>query len=607
MRRLALVAVLMVLVGAATVSAAEPLEKWVWGDCNFLVDADVDVFIAMMVDAKAAGVGTIVVKDPQFAFLNMLPASYHANLSRAIKKAAELEIALVPVIFPFGYGGGYIVQDMNLAAGIPVRNAPFVVSDGKATPDMTAAPKVANASFDEAEGVAGWTPKDSAAGHVFFDADVKHSGAGALRMSGLDSITPPPAEEGRRWRRRASCWATQKVPCEPFQYYRLTVWVKTEELSPPGAHWLSSAEVLITSSDGKRRNAYTNMDIASQQEWTQHELLFNTLEATSIDITIGVETATQGQLWFDDLSIEPAGLANVLRGATKPLKITNADGSVVYEEGKDFEKVVDPELGKDALETVYYVPFPSFRWHEGPAVKVPAGSRIKEGERILVSFYHPLRIYADQIIVSMEDPMVFALMAAQAKSVVEAFKAPGYFMNYDEIRIVGWEEQAGGTHHTPGQILAQHVQIGYDIVKKYAPDAAVYTWSDMLTPTHNARKVDGPGYYLCNGDFYESWTGLKEDIIIANWTANPEGLKFFAERGHKQVMCGYYDGPVQRNIDSWMSASEGAPGIMAMMYTTWSRNYTDLAEFFRVMDEVGSDKSEGVGEARGGETPRLQE
>ena len=585
------------------------MEKWVWGDCNFLVDADVDVFVAMMEDAKAVGVGTIVVKDPQFGFLDMLPASYHANLARAVKKAAELEIALVPVIFPFGYGGGYIVQDMNLAAGIPVRNAPFVVSGGKATPDVTAVPKVANAGFDEAdgEGVAGWTPAETAAGHVFLDGDVKHSGAGSLRMSGLDSMTAPPEEEGRRRRRRASCWATQNVPCEPFQYYRLTVWVKTEELSPPGAHWLSSAEVIIKSSDGKRRNAYTNMDIASQQDWTQHELLFNTLEATSLDITIGVETAVQGKVWFDDLRIEPAGLCNVLRSTTKPFRITSADGSTVYEEGKDYDKVADPELGKDALETVYYVPFPSFRWHEGPAVTVPDGSRIKDGDTILVSFYHPLRIYADQIIVSMEDPKVFDLMERQAKAAVEAFKAPGYFMNYDEIRIVGWEEQPGGTHYTPGEIVAQHVQAGYDIVKKYAPDATVYTWSDMLTPTHNARKVDGPGYYLCNGDFDKAWEGLRSDIVIANWTANPAGLKFFAERGHKQVMCGYYDGPPQPNIDSWMRASEGVPGVMAMMYTTWSKNYSDLAEFFGIMDEVGAGKSEAAVEARGAETPRMQE
>jgi len=70
----------------------------------------------------------------------------------------------------------------------------------------------------------------------------------------------------------------------------------------------------------------------------------------------------------------------------------------------------------------------------------------------------------------------------------------------------GWEVEPDGQQRTPGQILSRHVQQAYGIVKKIAPEAQVWTWSDMFTPLHNARpyqegkKVNGY-YWLVNGNW----------------------------------------------------------------------------------------------------------
>ena len=133
----------------------------------------------------------------------------------------------------------------------------------------------------------------------------------------------------------------------------------------------------------------------------------------------------------------------------------------------------------------------------------------------------------------------------------------------------GWEPQPDGKERTPGQEMAEHFKRGYDMIKKHAPGAQIYTWSDMFTPFHNAGK-DKENYYLVKGNWYGSWEGMPKDVIILNWYApKPEGITFFSDRGQQQVLCGFYDATrtqqMKDNIDHWMTVSKGAPGILGFM------------------------------------------
>ena len=192
----------------------------------------------------------------------------------------------------------------------------------------------------------------------------------------------------------------------------------------------------------------------------------------------------------------------------------------------------------------------------------------------------------DQDVISMEDPKVFEIMEKDVANCVKVWKADGYFMNYDEIRIGGWEKP----DKKPGEILAEHVKKGCDLVRKYAPGAKVYTWSDMFSPFHNAREFKVKGYYyLVNGNWDGAWEGLPKDVIIMNWySPKVDGMKFFADRGHAQVVCGYYDGTstdkMKNNIANWMKVSDGVPNVLGFMYTTWRKNYKDLKEYFELVD-----------------------
>ena len=113
-------------------------------------------------------------------------------------------------------------------------------------------------------------------------------------------------------------------------------------------------------------------------------------------------------------------------------------------------------------------------------------------------------------------------------------------MSHDEIRVANWCLACQSRKRTPGQLLAENARRCTSILKAVNPQARIVVWSDMFDPHHNA--VDN--YYLVNGSLKGSWEGLAHDVVIANWNGGKaaESLKFFADRGHPQIIAGYYDG-----------------------------------------------------------------
>jgi hypothetical protein len=100
----------------------------------------------------------------------------------------------------------------------------------------------------------------------------------------------------------------------------------------------------------------------------------------------------------------------------------------------------------------------------------------------------------------------------------------------------------------------------------------------MFDPGQNARS----DFFLVRGDLKGSWQGLEPRVGIVNWNAEraPASLRFFARRGHRQVIAGYYDGPVE-SIRGWLSAARGVRGVEAVLYTTWVSRFDDLEAFAR--------------------------
>jgi hypothetical protein len=118
----------------------------------------------------------------------------------------------------------------------------------------------------------------------------------------------------------------------------------------------------------------------------------------------------------------------------------------------------------------------------------------------------------------------------------------------------------------------------------------------MFDPHHNAFPYDEPAFskekqffYLCNGNWNGSWDGLPAEVNVMNWNGTEnaaQSLRWFAGRGHRQVIAGYYDGDSRQNIRMWLKAMEGVANIDGMMYTTWQGNFKRMPDFFRLLSEL---------------------
>ena len=236
-------------------------------------------------------------------------------------------------------------------------------------------------------------------------------------------------------------------------------------------------------------------------------------------------------------------------------------------------------------------------------LELTENSRIKEGQKLLVSFYHPMRIYGGQEVATIQDPRIFKLMEDQMKLVAQYWPCKGYYIKCDEVRVGGWEVQPEGENLTPGQLLARYISTGVSYIHKYAPQADVYIWSDMFTPYHNARPFsdathEGKGYYyMARGNYDGAWEGLGKEVILGNWYSPDDRTpRFFAQRGHLQLLCGFYDGKtteeMKDNIHKWVKVTEGVPGVVGIMYTTWNKDYSVMKEYFHLLDTYGQWKNE---------------
>lgn len=121
------------------------------------------------------------------------------------------------------------------------------------------------------------------------------------------------------------------------------------------------------------------------------------------------------------------------------------------------------------------------------------------------------------------------------------------------------------------------------IVRTIQPHARLCIWSDMFDPHHNARD----NFYLVNGDLRGSWEGLPPEVMIVNWNHGraAESLEFFAQRGHEQMLAGFYDSDPQR-ITTWLNTARrvydraaGKPSAVHVMYTTWRGDFSQLEAF----------------------------
>ncbi|MCS7180825.1 MAG: hypothetical protein NZ891_05690 [bacterium] len=458
---------------------------------------------------------------------------------------------MIPSVFSIGYGGGILSHNKYLAEGLPVKNALFIVKGNEAIFTSDADTNILNGDFEEFTGnrFKNFNFHDQPGEVSFVEKEIKKSGNTSIRF---ENFRLNPYGHGR---------IMQEISVKPYRCYRMSIWVKTENLKPEGCF-----KMLVLGD--KKDLAPRTFNIPSTCDWRKISIIFNSQKFEKVRVYAGVWGAKEGKFWLDNWSIEEIGPINVLRRSGTPLIVKGEENGEIYEEGKDYEPLIDLNFN---LWTNFDRP--------SPKIKITSDSRIKDGQRLRVSWYHPMLIYDSQVTVCMTEPEIYEIFEHEAKLLWENLSYKKVLLNMDEVRMGGTCNVCYG--RDMARLLGECVTRQAEILRKYNPKVEIYIWSDMFDPNHNAKSY----YYLVEGDFTGSWNYIPKDIIIAVWGGKPreKSLEFFYNHGFKVLIACYYDANNMEDVKGWYEISKKFNNIIGFMYTTWQRKYNFLKDFANVL------------------------
>jgi len=542
------------------VDAPEMPKRWVYYSTNMQVGANITKAKTVWSEAARYKMNGVQLNDSKFSRVSALPEFYYDSLIALKRFASEHGLEIIPGVMPIGYSNSLLFYDPNLASGLPVQNQTFVFEADTARLMPSRKVGLPNGSFETYNGntIPGFRFIDKLGEMGFIDTQIKHSGSASLRFSNISQIDP---QNGNA---RISYWTR----VTPFTQYHVGAWVRTENFSAAG-----NTRISVLTLDG-RNLVYSDFRLdLTTGGWRKLDFTFNSLDVDSVGIYWGTWGGKGGSIWWDDLLLEETSFINLIRRDGAPFIINHPILTLTYTEGTDYDTLRDPRMGSIPYNGVYT------EFHTPPTLHRKPAGLIKNGDTILVSYYHTIAIYSDQVMVTMSDPKVYQLLERETKFLDSLLQPGTYMMQHDEIRVMNWDYGDQSRGMTPGELLADNVQECTDIIRRINPKADVWVWSDMFDEFHNAVKKN---YYLVNGDLTGSADLIPKSLGIMNWNGRDgivqKSLDFFSQKQFRQMSAPYYD--IDENqIRTWKEWTMGTSDFRGMMYTTWANRYDRLEAF----------------------------
>lgn len=506
---------------------------------------------------RTAGYNGIVLNDFKLGTLDRIHRDYQIRLLDFQKAYSELEMDLIPIVGSYGWSENILLNDPNLIEAMPIRNQELTVTGNTAFPTEGRVNLLRNATFEDVDGQTflDWDLQDKPGEAVRVAEGTARTGERSLLLEDMDRMGPG-YHNGR---------VMQRVSVRPWSLYRAAMWVKTSDFRAAPA-----LRLFGMGDDGLL--AVDTLQVKRNQDWKIYHVVFNSQDNDEIMLYLGVWGGGPGRAWIDDVELEEMAFVNLVRREGAPLAVRRADGTPL-KEGRDFERLVDPQMGRAGAPGRYD------RYHTPPLIRFSKKAGVQDGDRVYVDYYHAATVHIGQPSACLDHPKVFELFRKQVKYVHDLLKPRGYLLGHDEIRVANWCGSCSREGRSAGELLAYNVGKSIDIIREIDPDAEIYAWNDMFDPHHNAFHKQ----VLVNGDFGGSWEGLPPEVVILNWNIFRDSKRlasfdFFAERGHRQILAGYYEKADM--IDHRLNLRpEGAGSVTGVMYSTFKRKYKDLETF----------------------------
>jgi len=189
----------------------------------------------------------------------------------------------------------------------------------------------------------------------------------------------------------------------------------------------------------------------------------------------------------------------------------------------------------------------------------------------------------------LSHPRVHEIWEEQLVRAKRLYAPIGWHLWYDEIRVAGVCDRCRASGKTTGQLLTEHARKTIAMFRRVSPGTLLSVWNDMFDPYINAKRP----YYNVKEGFEGTWNAIDRDILIINYTISDElwersrkSLSFWARRGNRQIVAGYYDHASYRpeplnaaGERRLIRRAQSIPGLAGFMYSTWRNQFDHLQEY----------------------------
>ncbi|MGA8025624.1 MAG: hypothetical protein WB992_00650 [Bryobacteraceae bacterium] len=552
--------ILLALFSAGVTAQTQPTppaspELWYWHHSYLVTDDAVDSSKALIDKAVSAGYTGVVFWDSSFDFMGnpSWPADNEDRMHEVMKYAAKKHLKVIALGAPFGWSNDILRVNKNWAEAQRVTGSRFQVdASGKRLTFRNSFPGTANSGFEL--GKTDW-----------FELNDPGVGVSTVAHAGKASAVIVNAPANARLR--------QKLPLKLWRQYHLRLFFKSSNFR--GSPMVS----VLDSSDLNRVRLNASINAGGNHDWTSLDYTFDSQDSTEAYLYLGVWGGSAGTLWFDDIQVEETALVYVERRAGAPIKVYDfEDPDKVYREGADYNYISDPYMASGEASFHLY--------HDAPSVTLPAGTHLSPGQVVAIDSYSVFPVpYNDQVGMCLTEPGVWQWLERNARAVKKVVPAgSGILMAYDEMRQLNSCASCRAKHMSAGQLLAWSVGQSVSLYESVFPGSPLYIWNDMFDPYHNAHGH----YFYAEGDIAGSWKGVPSSVTIMNWNLDhlKDSLTWFSGLdsrqpiAHRQIIAGYYDnGNGALTAQQEVAEATGIPGVIGLMYTTWSDDYSQMHAF----------------------------
>jgi hypothetical protein len=419
----------------------------------------------------------------------------------------------------------------NVLEGVPCIGSTMRVVDTAFVP-ISNGVSLANADFQT------WTNGFPANWHMLTssrnvyvtrDATIKHSGSSSVKY-----VNPPGDQV-------TALTLRQNVVALAYHLYKLKFWYKSEGFSGQ-----FSALALGLPECGVFENLRPS--VSSTQDWTACEFVFSTYYDDTIQFRVGCDYFSAGTFWLDDVTIETAPFAEMVRRSDTPVTVYKEPQHVPAVEGVDYRVV---ETYSQSYQE--YVKQPRLE-------RIVSGS-IPLNSTVTVDWSSAVRYQGVRHTHCFSSLSFLERYQTRIRSLDSLFNPDGFKIHLNEISFANYDRACTIRNLTPGQLVGSYCRQMYQIIQSQRPGAPVRIYGDAFDPNAegNARSRAINGTMV--GSLLELPSAM-EMMAMVGYSGNVDStFRYFEHNGHSQVMsvnlvrsslsCSW---EVERYVNWWLTA-----------------------------------------------------